>query len=62
MLPPFTSNLYAGVAVPMPTLPFARMAKSEAPVEEATVNGFVESTVVEPIAKLPEKNASAVEV
>ena len=44
VLPAMTS-LSVGVEEPIPTLPEAKIVKSEAPVEEATVNGL---TVVVP--------------
>jgi hypothetical protein len=37
---PATPRRYAGVVEPIPTLPLAKIVKSDAPVEEATLNGL----------------------
>ena len=70
MLPAIERSWF-GVVVPMPTLPEARMVKSDAPDDEATENGLVllaprmvrvEVPVEVPSAKVPSAKESAVEM
>ena len=45
---PTTENAELGVDVPMPTLPFGKTVKSDAPVDEAILSSVVVAFVVDP--------------